>query len=322
MHTTRNVPLDWRGISAFLAIAFGLAWLLDLPIWLSGQGLGPRWELLLLLRNFTPLIATILGVRWLSPVPMGRQAVGLWRAAPGVPWRRYWLAGLLGFTLFNLASPFAGALFGRFPLDLGLSRARLAAQMTPEWAALFAQFGAETCVAVLLVSLPLQALLCVPLTLGEEVGWRGYLLPRLLPLGQWRALVLSGAIWGLWHAPLIPLGLNYPQHPLLGIGLMATWGAILGILLGRLRLASGSVWPAVLGHAAINANQLLGGVMLLAAADTPVDPAQATLSGWTGWLLPLLAIALLAATRRLPVPGPVERKAAPAPGQATQPVTS
>jgi hypothetical protein len=52
-----------------------------------------------------------------------------------------------------------------------------------------------------------------------------------------------------------------------------------------------------------------------------VDPAQATLSGWTGWLLPLLAIALLAATRRLPVPGPVERPTAAA-GRATQPVTS
>ena len=92
MHGTRNVPLDSRGISAFLGIAFGLAWLLDLPIWLSGQGLGPRWELLLLLRNFAPLIATILVVRWLSPVPVGRQVVDLRRGAPGVPWLRYWLA--------------------------------------------------------------------------------------------------------------------------------------------------------------------------------------------------------------------------------------
>src|SRR5919202_7026671 len=143
MHTTRT--LDWRGISAFLAIAFGLAWLLDVPIWLSGQGLASPWALLILPRNFTPLIATILVVRWLGPVPSARRAVGLRRGAPGVPWLRSWLAGLLGFTLFNLASPFVGAVSGRFPLDLGLSRARLAAQMTPEWAALFPQFGDETC---------------------------------------------------------------------------------------------------------------------------------------------------------------------------------
>jgi membrane protease YdiL (CAAX protease family) len=316
MDVTPRSPLDWRGTRWFLAIAFGLAWLLDVPIWLSGQGLASPWALLILPRNFTPLLATVLVVRWLSPVPRARQMVGLCRGAPGVPWARYWLAGLLGFTLFNLASPFVGALFGRFPLDLGLSAARAAAQTTPEGTALFAQIGAETYVAAVLATLPLQALPLVPVTLGEEVGWRGYLLLRLLPLGQWWALILSGAIWGLWHAPLILLGFNYPGHPLLGIALTATMGTIIGTLLGWLRLASGSLWPTVLGHAAINANQILGGIMLLAAAGASLDTSQATLLGWTGWLLPLLVIALLAATRRLPVPGLFEHLPAPIPAQA------
>ncbi len=54
-------------------------------------------------------------------------------------------------------------------------------------------------------------------TLGEELGWRGYLLPKLLPLGQWNAILVSGVVWGGWHASAIAQGHNYPGYPVLGI---------------------------------------------------------------------------------------------------------
>jgi membrane protease YdiL (CAAX protease family) len=50
----------------------------------------------------------------------------------------------------------------------------------------------------------------LPLAIGEEYGWRGYLLPRLLPLGEARATLVLALIWGSWHLPILLIGLNYP----------------------------------------------------------------------------------------------------------------
>jgi len=57
----------------------------------------------------------------------------------------------------------------------------------------------------------------LPLTVGEEYGWRGYLLPRLLPLGEVRATLIVAAIWTMWHLPILLIGLNYPEQALVTV---------------------------------------------------------------------------------------------------------
>ncbi|MGD0516347.1 MAG: CPBP family intramembrane glutamic endopeptidase [Thermoguttaceae bacterium] len=135
--------------------------------------------------------------------------------------------------------------------------------------------------------------------LGEELGWRGFLLPRLIQtgMGQWKALLLSGAIWGIWHAPAIVQGHNYPLHPYLGVLLMTAFCVLLGIIFGWLRLASGSVWAPTFAHGAFNA--VAGLPMLI---TTPCDWAiGGMLTSLIGWIPLALFIAWLAWTKRLPV---------------------
>jgi membrane protease YdiL (CAAX protease family) len=307
---------DWRGIIWFLAIAYALAWLIDLPMYLDGKGLSSPWAALIVLQNFTPTVATFLVVRWLRPLPAIRRFTGLRRAEPGMPWRRYWLIGLLAPIVFSIAAPFVAALFGLYRLDLvdfsGYRESLATLSFGPQVLALG---SIQVVVAIGFLFTVVYALLTTPFTFGEEWGWRGYLLPSLLPLGQWPALLLTGAIWGFWHAPLILLGFNYPLHPVAGVFLIIVLGMILGTILGWLRLASGSVIPAVLGHAAIDASA--GAIFVFGRAGATYDAAQVGITGWTGWILPLLFIAFLVLTHRLPVGGPTVLVRGPAPVDRT-----
>ena len=112
---------------------------------------------------------------------------------------------------------------------------------------------------------------------GEEYGWRGWLADELRPLGAFWANVLTGVLWGLWHAPLILLGLNYPGYAKLGIAFMVAWCVPASFLLWRARQVTDSLLaPAVL-HGAING---FAGVFLVVLVDT--NPLVAAPMGLVG----------------------------------------
>lgn len=101
---------------------------------------------------------------------------------------------------------------------------------------------------------------------GEELGWRGFLVKELRLMGFWKSSALIGFIWGLWHAPLILLGLNYPQHPQLGVLLMIAWTIIMAPVFSYIRLKAKSVIAAAIFHGTINAVPGLA-VILLTGGD-------------------------------------------------------
>lgn len=89
--------------------------------------------------------------------------------------------------------------------------------------------------------------------LGEEIGWRGFLLPRLMPLGKTRAYAILGLTWGLWHAPLILAGFNYPGYPVGGIAMMCLLTTAFGMFLNEMTLHYRSAILAAFIHGAANA---------------------------------------------------------------------
>lgn len=107
---------------------------------------------------------------------------------------------------------------------------------------------------------PLIKFLILAFTLGlifalmEEIGMRGYLLPRLLPLGRRRALLLVGLVHAAWHMPLIFLTPLYHTAGNKWIVVPLFVGTIVaaGFVFGYLRIYTGSVWPASIAHSVHN----------------------------------------------------------------------
>ncbi len=146
-------------------------------------------------------------------------------------------------------------------------------------------------------ALTLAPLINTLLALGEELGWRGFLLPEMLPLGQWRAILLSGVIWGFWHAPAILQGHNYPSQPVLGVFLMVVFTVLLGAFFSWLYLRTGSPWAPALAHGSLNA---VAGLPLLFLTGVDIT-IGGTLASLIGWIPLVLFVGWLIWTRRLPV---------------------
>lgn len=129
----------------------------------------------------------------------------------------------------------------------------------------------------------------LPFMLGEELGWRGYLYQATAPWPAWKRVLFTGIIWGLWHAPLILMGHNYPEYPIAGIGMMVVFCTLLALLFDWSRTRVKAVWGPCLLHGIIN-----GSAGLFALFAWEGQPLVASPVGLGGFLvLAVLGVAVV-----------------------------
>ena len=130
---------------------------------------------------------------------------------------------------------------------------------------------------------------------GEEWGWRGYMMPKLMELmPKPLAVLIGGIIWGLWHAPLTVSGHNfgteYKFYPWLGILFMCILCIMMNAFLTLLTEHTKSVYPASFCHA-VN-NNLSGGVLMSIFASEQAISSMNDISNINAFqiLLPIISI--------------------------------
>ena len=181
----------------------------------------------------------------------------------------------LSFSYFIATLESAGAPMETLPIPIGL-------------------LMAIQCVQGLLLAPALNFVTCF----GEEWGWRGYLLPKLSTLMPTvPTMLVSGVIWGLWHAPLTAVGhnygLGYPGFPFTGIAMMCLFCIVLGIFLSYVTLKTGSCIPAVLAHGAINGIAAIGIYFTATGGNPFIGPAPTGIIG----LIPFILVAIIMVIR-------------------------
>lgn len=262
-----------KGILIFLTITFGISWALFAVIKLCG---GVKNQV---------VFGTLAALAMLAPAAGAIIARKLDKDAgfkdsrwkPSLRIKHYLSAyGLtIGYIILWYLSI---QLFGMVKNDFSLSEVyKRVPDLTISPQGLF--------VISLLSSLFLSPFLNLFFTLGEEYGWRDYLFSKLLPLGVPKAVIISGAIWGIWHIPLVLMGFNYPGHPYTGVLLEITFSILFGFLLCGLYLKGNSVFLPALSHALANAV----GQSILYQTFKQIDPVIAGMAGLLGqfWLLVL-----------------------------------
>ena len=157
----------------------------------------------------------------------------------------------------------------------------------------------ETGLFAITLAPPINMLFAV----GEEAGWRGYMMPQLKErFGLLNGRLLGGVIWGVWHWPIMLLtgyeyGTNYLGAPALGLVVWCVVCFALNTLLDWLYEKTGCIWVSAIAHGAFNAVAALFTVLTY-PADAYYNVLGPTPIGLIG-MLPMLAAAVWLTLRQV-----------------------
>ena len=269
-------------IAAFIGIEFGLVILCTLPLFLlHAEPASPLVLLTSVVFMFLPALTTLI-VKRLTHDNRGLFLKLNMRKA----WKQYLLAAFIPGVLEGIS---VTLYFFIFPAHFDYAAQLLA--LSGQTAEL-QQLSLPAVIGIGLILILAAPLVIVNhvAAFGEEIGWRGFLLPLLIDeLGVQKAVLLDGVLWGIAHAPLVCFGLNYtgdyPGAPWSGILMMVLFATSTGIFFSYLTLKSRSIFPACIAHGAINAIREAPLLICLNTYNALLGPKPSGLIGMTGFLI-------------------------------------
>jgi CAAX protease family protein len=192
----------------------------------------------------------VVGLMWCPAVAAVIASLLTRRPLKAIGWRWSWRYAAVAYALPLV---YGGIAYGAtWAFGLG-------AFPNPEFVTrLQSRFAAAPAVAAIGKFVLLQGSVGVLLScvtgLGEEIGWRGFLVPELArKMSLLRVALVSGAIWAVWHYPIL-LWADYNGGTTSGYSLACFTVLVLGVsfVFAWIRLRSGSVWPAAILHGSHN----------------------------------------------------------------------
>ncbi|MED5371879.1 MAG: type II CAAX endopeptidase family protein [Myxococcota bacterium] len=292
--------MDWISVAAFYGISLTLAGACAL-LWGRAGKEGAEATLMLLVMMFTPTVAALAVNHFRDKAPL-KKALGL-----DIQFNLWLLAALVLPVVWVLGTALAATLVPGVELDLSGTAFldQMAAQLPEEdRAEMMAEV--EKLGGLLLPMAVFQGVLGGAtinafFAAGEEMGWRGFLHRHLRPLGFWPSSLLVGAMWGLWHAPVVLQGYNFPDNPTLGVGVMALWGMVTSPLFTWIRERTGSILGAAVMHGVFNGLATISLLVLPGVEDLVSSPVGLVAAGVAALTLPL---AVFLRVKDTPEPAP------------------